>query len=472
MAITTTTNLSDLEFRNRIDGELYNPRLMESFFELKRSKLELFPLSSFCLIKSGTTPKDRDDMLKEGPVLFKTTDIRNNVLSPFDTYYHICESIHNRMAVTKLRPYDVLLNIVGATLDVIGRSSIIMDDFQEANITQAMAFLRIRKKEFLPGYLFAFLNTKYAQNQIKRYARPTGQFNLNLVEVGKLMVPKLPHTHQQNIENLIVDCTAYQKQSHILYHQAETLLAKELQLDQLKLPNKKWYTADYCEVMKERRMNAEFFSPDVYCILSQDFLKEAVTINEVFEIIRGYTPKCYYQSGVPVVKTKNVRTPNVDKKKISDHADSNEPLTQTKEEDLILAAMGVGSLGRMSYVTDKETNCAIDGTLRILRKKDLSLNDIEIPTMLFLSTEVGQKLIYRGISGTTGIISLPDDYLGRIPIPVFEKSVRRKVTELVLNSIKAKNQSEQLLAQAKHRVEELIEQEANKKINAINKTVV
>ena len=209
-------------------------------------------------------------------------------------------------------------------------------------------------------------------------------------------------------------------------------------------------------------MNAEFFSPDVYCILSQDFLKEAVTINDVYEIIRGYTPNCYYQSGVPVVKTKNVRTPNVDKKRISDYADSQEPLTQTKENDLILAAMGVGSLGRMSYVTDKETNCAIDGTLRILRKKDLSLNDIEIPTMLFLSTEVGQKLIYRGISGTTGIISLPDDYLGRIPIPVFEKSVRLKVTELVLNSIKAKNQSEQLLAQAKHRVEELIEQEANK----------
>ena len=116
----------------------------------------------------------------------------------------------------------------------------------------------------------------------------------------------------------------------------------------------------------------------------------------------------------------------------------------------------------MSYVTDEETNCAIDGTLRILRKKDLSLNDMEIPTMLFLSTEVGQKLIYRGISGTTGIISLPDDYLERIPIPVFEKSVRRKVTEFVLNSIKAKNQSEQLLAQAKQRVEELIEQEANK----------
>lgn len=328
-------------------------------------------------------------------------------------------------------------------------------------VTGTLYKLTVDEKLVSPEYIFAYFSCKYG-----KILRDRTKVNTLISYVSK---PELYNIPIPIFEESIDEITSIVRESyrlsilaHSFYHQAEELLAKELQLDQLKLPNKKWYTADYCEVMKERRMNAEFFSPDVYCILSQDFLKEAVTINDVYEIIRGYTPNCYYQSGVPVVKTKNVRTPNVDKKRISDYADSQEPLTQTKENDLILAAMGVGSLGRMSYVTDKETNCAIDGTLRILRKKDLSLNDIEIPTMLFLSTEVGQKLIYRGISGTTGIISLPDDYLGRIPIPVFEKSVRLKVTELVLNSIKAKNQSEQLLAQAKHRVEELIEQEANK----------
>ena len=318
------------------------------------------------------------------------------------------------------------------------------------------------KQSITASLLLPFSLSSYVQSILKWAQTGNEHPRFSSETFGDIFIPNCILAHSNEISAYIAEAIECQKQSQALYHQAETLLAKELQLDQLKLPNKKWYTANYCEVNKERRINAEYFSPDVYCILSQDFLKEAVTINDVFEIIRGYTPKCYYRSGVPVVKTKNVRTPNVDKKRISDYADSQEPLTQTKENDLILAAMGVGSLGRMSYVTDKETNCAIDGTLRILRKKDLSLNDIEIPTMLFLSTEVGQKLIYRGISGTTGIISLPDDYLGRIPIPVFEKSVRRKVTELVLNSIIALNQSKQLLAQAKRRVEELIEQEVNK----------
>lgn len=371
---------------------------------------------------------------------------------------YVAVDFYNKSSKGQVKYTDILITSTG--VGTLGRTSI-WNSYDAAYCDGHITILR--KTEANPFFVTAFLNSRFGLLQFdQNYRGSSGQIEIYPYDLSKIVIPKFLFDYQDEIGNYLIEAFGLEEQSKSYFNQAETLLAKELQLDQLKLPNKKWYTANYCEVNKERRINAEYFSPDVYCILSQDFLKEAVTINDVFEIIRGYTPKCYYRSGVPVVKTKNVRTPNVDKKRISDYADSQEPLTQTKENDLILAAMGVGSLGRMSYVTDKETNCAIDGTLRILRKKDLSLNDIEIPTMLFLSTEVGQKLIYRGISGTTGIISLPDDYLGRIPIPVFEKSVRRKVTELVLNSIIAKNQSEQLLAQAKHRVEELIEQEANK----------
>ena len=192
-------------------------------------------------------------------------------------------------------------------------------------------------------------------------------------------------------------------------------------------------------------------------------MKGGFTIGGLFYIVRGYTPKSYYTMGVPMVKTKSVRTPVIDKKRIEDYANSNESLTLTQENDLILAAMGVGSLGRTSFITQDDSGVAIDGTLRIFRKKDENLKYVEIPTMLFLSTEIGQKLIYRGIVGSTGIISVTDDYLAKIPVPMVDEPIRKKLTELVLKSIDAKKQSQALLARAKTRVEELIEQEANKK---------
>lgn len=125
----------------RIDGEFYRKEFLQDDFK----KLQVFAFNDICTIKSGTTPPDRDDELRDGVVLLKTTDIRNGVLSKenIENFYFISREIANRMKETKLEPGDVLLNIVGATTEVIGRTAFVPDDFPEANITQAMAFLRL-----------------------------------------------------------------------------------------------------------------------------------------------------------------------------------------------------------------------------------------------------------------------------------------------------------------------------------------
>ena len=453
MAVWNTISYSEIH-PDRFDAE-YHSKLFKENINLLESLGNTVTIGQlFKLIKRGDQPQydvnGTVKVLRSVNVGFMTfNDTRQE---------YVTVGFLNKSSKGQVRQDDILITSTG--VGTLGRTSIWNsneDAYCDGHITI------LRNTEANPYFITVFLNTEYGLLQFNQnYRGSSGQIEIYPYDLSKIVIPKFLFDYQDEIGNTLVEAFSLEKQSKCFYQQAEAILAQELQLYKLKLPNKNWYTADYCEVVNERRINAEFFSPDVYYILSQDFLKEGATINDVFEIIRGYTPKCYYQSGVPVVKTKNVRTPKIDNKRISDYANFQEPLIQTKENDLILAAVGIGSLGRISYVTDDNANCAIDSTLRILRKKDLSLNDMEIPTMLFLSTEVGQKLIYRGISGTTGIISLPDDYLERIPIPVLEESVRRNVTELVLNSIKAKNHSEQLLAQAKHRVEELIEQEANK----------
>lgn len=371
---------------------------------------------------------------------------------------YVTKEFFNKTVKGQVRTDDVLITSTG--VGTLGRTSIWYDSdnaFCDGHITI------LRDTTVNPFFIAVFLNSKYGLLQFdQNYRGSSGQIEIYPFDIEKFIVPSFLLEFQNEIGLILKKAFDLDVSSKSLYFQAEELLAKELQLDQLYLPTKKWYSALYSEVIEDDRMNAEYFSPAVKSILSQGFLQGGYIIGDLFHVVRGYTPKSYYKSGVPVIKTKSVRVPNVDKKRITDYADVNEPLALTREHDLILAAMGVGSLGRTSYVTANDSDCAIDGTLRVLRRKNESLSNIEIPTMMFLATTVGQKLIYRGISGSTGIISLPDDYLAKIPIPVFRETVRQKVTELVLNSIKAKNHSEQLLAQAKRRVEELIEQEANK----------
>lgn len=111
----------------KIQVDLDNPtgRLDAEFFQKAFLNLPRFPigLGDYAFIRSGTTPPDRDDGLEQGVILLKTVDIQNRVLLTQDagSYYRISPEIAVRMGNTKLMPHDVLINIVGATTDVVGR---------------------------------------------------------------------------------------------------------------------------------------------------------------------------------------------------------------------------------------------------------------------------------------------------------------------------------------------------------------
>lgn len=194
-----------------------------------------FPLSlnEVSLIKSGTTPTDRDDNLKEGVVLLKTNDIRNNLLNKYSSVdYFISEDINEKMISSQLKEGDVLVNIVGATLEVVGRVAYVSSTFPKANITQAMSFVRLKSKynkKLLPTYLFAF--TKFLwKNQINRNARPTGQYNLNNEELGAIKVPLIDLETQKQVDKIIKQSNDFVQKSTQSYQEAETLLLENLGL--------------------------------------------------------------------------------------------------------------------------------------------------------------------------------------------------------------------------------------------------
>jgi len=107
----------------RFDSRYFNKEYLKAYLYLKSREYNLN--SEISLIKSGSTPRNRDETLKQGTVLLKTNDIRNNVLSDEkDSFFYIDENTNNKMKSTQLKIGDVLMNIVGATTDVIGRSSL------------------------------------------------------------------------------------------------------------------------------------------------------------------------------------------------------------------------------------------------------------------------------------------------------------------------------------------------------------
>lgn len=456
MAVWSITNVGEIIKSKRIDSEFFHPKYIsaENIIEAQKEVASLGSLGKFIIGPFGSAFHVKNYDEKSDYRYIRGKDVKpfqlledDNVFMPVKDYLRL-----NRYAV---KSSDLLISVVGT----LGNVAIVSGKIKGIFSCKSTVF---RDSKIDPYYLLAYFNSKYGRECMLRRQRGAVQTGLNKDDLKTVPVPLFDTDIRNQIAAKIKSSLLLIEQSQSLYKQATDLLEQELGLDKVSFEKPRSYSAKFSEVATSRRMNAEYFSPLIKDILQQPFLDNAKPLTQLFQIVRGSSPSKYYKEGVPVIKTKNIRLPEIDRERISDYVLTTKDFTTIQENDLLLASMGVGSLGRMSYIFELEQDFIVDGTIRILRKRVETPTNYEIPTLLFLSSKVGQELIYRGIVGSTGIISLPDEYLNKIPVPQFEANFCLKISELVKNSMIAKKQSQQLLSDAKSRVEQLIEAAAKK----------
>jgi restriction endonuclease S subunit len=461
-----TRNYSELLFSRRIDAELYNPNYFSSLLFLRKKNYRIDKLSTVAIIKSGTTPRDRDDNLKEGPVLFKTTDIRNNILNQYAEFYHISDEIHERMKYTRVRGKDVLLNIVGATLDVIGRCAYVPDSFPEANITQAMVSLSLFNLRYQPGYIFSYLQSYFAQDQIKRIARPTGQFNLNHPEVGAIQIPCLSDDFQNRINGIIKKSSFLDNEASQAFFKAKQTFLSSLGLENWKPKHKKSYQRTFGEVQNSCRMDGEYFQPK-YDEMLKIILKNAQYCKPVisFKIFnsRGTNPTYIENGGIDVVNSQHILETNLD---YDNFEKTNTKFWEMEKEcrvytNDILTYMTGANVGRVGvYLSDEKAVAGIDtGILRVRDENPIYVG-------FALNSIVGRMQTEKHKTGSAQAHIYPQT-INQYIVPFIHKKKQEQIAELYVQSYELSNQSKQLIAKAKRAVEMAIEKDEETAINAL-----
>ncbi len=113
-------------------------------------------------IGSGSTPRGGKSAYVESGIPFlRSQNIWNEGLNLDDVAY-ITDEIHEKMSNTKVLPKDILLNITGASL---GRSALISDDFNEANVSQHVTIIRPTEPE-TRKYLHLCILSPHTQNMV------------------------------------------------------------------------------------------------------------------------------------------------------------------------------------------------------------------------------------------------------------------------------------------------------------------
>ncbi|MCT7983965.1 N-6 DNA methylase [Laspinema sp. A4] len=439
-------------YSSRIDSTFFHKEFLKSIL----NDTESWELREICQIRSGTTPPDRDENLKEGIILLKTNDIRNNVLTNnnIENYFFIDEAINIRMKNTQLQTEDVLINIVGATTDVIGRAAFVSGNFPKANITQAMSFLRIKDRKYVdPCYLFVFLSCFYGNQQVRRIARPTGQYNMNLVEVSSIKLPVVTFDFQKKIRGGVTRSKALLESSKRIYSEAEDLLLAELGLEDWQPTEETVAVKSFTEsFLSSGRLDAEYYQPKqqkVMAIMRQSGL----CIDDVVSLAkRKFHPE--QQGAFNYIEIGNLSGEGFASSEVVpiEEAPSRAQWI-VKTNDVITST--VRPIRRLSALIEPEQNNYICSSgFAVLKPTKI---EPEVLLVYLRSPIVCEILDLHTTASMYPSISTED--LLNIPITLPKESTRQKITEKVRASRKAREQSKQLLEIAKTGVEQAIEQD-------------
>ncbi|MDW7774503.1 MAG: restriction endonuclease subunit S [Desulfobulbaceae bacterium] len=182
-------------------------------------------------ISKGTTPSTAGrEILPNGVVRFLKAEniLNNNVVSEPENY--IDEVTNEILKRSKLEVDDLLFVIAGAT---IGKVAILSTDHLPANTNQAVAFIRLARKDFVK-FVWYWLQSSIINELLWLKAVQSAQPNLSMENLGNFYIP-FPKPDEQTaiVQHIETECSRldtiidkFKKQIELLKEYRTTLISE------------------------------------------------------------------------------------------------------------------------------------------------------------------------------------------------------------------------------------------------------
>jgi type I restriction enzyme S subunit len=156
-------------------------------------------------IGSGITPTGGSEIYETSGVLFiRSQNVLVGSLSIENAAY-ITNEIDEMMQASRVKPFDILLNITGAS---IGRCSYFPLQLKSANVNQHVCIIRfLNTSKKLSVFASEFLNSDFGQSQINRLNAGGNREGLNFQQIKSFTFPVVDSNEIQMISNIILTIT-------------------------------------------------------------------------------------------------------------------------------------------------------------------------------------------------------------------------------------------------------------------------
>jgi len=453
MAVWSQTVLSSIENSwGRLDAEYYKPEFLET--ENLLSKIDGVKLrNSCCKIDVGHVGPMVRFYSDNGIILLQTQNVREFFLD-LQHCIKITPDFHKNLTKSQVQKGDILIARSGS----FGTAAIYLED-QIINSADII-IVELNDPKIDPLFAVTFMNTKYGFNQLIRFASGGVQGHINLRILENLFLPTLAFNLQKEISTNVQRAYDALKVSAESYQQAQHLLESELGLDKLKFKKPVGYTVRFGDIYKSGRFDADYYQPQF------DAISQIVN-----NYHNGYKPLIYLATPLK---------PNTDPSKIPNQlynyielsninpnfgtVDGFESMLgkdlpsrarrQVKHGDVIASSV-VGSADKVAVIDSNRSGFIASTGFFHFRPVNVSPEYL----LILVSSKCVRMQFQQQSTG--GILSaVPDNRLKNVIVPNLPELLQREIANLVIQSHKAKRESEKLLNQAKTRVEQLIEEAA------------
>lgn len=182
-------------------------------------------------VGSGVTPTGGSEVYKTQGILFlRSQNILYGKLFLNDVAF-ISEEIDEIMENSRVRPFDVLLNITGAS---IGRCAFFPEELINANVNQHVCIIRFKKpSKSLAMFASEYLNTDFGQRQMYRVMAVGNREGLNYQQIKGFNFPYINESKELEKIASIIENINTKLQTEQTYLQKMQQLKKGLMEDLL-----------------------------------------------------------------------------------------------------------------------------------------------------------------------------------------------------------------------------------------------
>ena len=441
----------------RIDSEFFKKEYLDIENKIARKGFILFDE----IIDFITDGKHGGVNFTESGVIFlKNANLKENLIDISDNCY-ISEEESNETKRAEVQPNDILLSTIGT----VGLCAVVPKNFPRATINQNLVRIKLKEGNN-PEFISIFLNSCFGRNQIIKMASGNVYFMINYPNLKKIKIPIFPLEFQQQIEEMVRESHECLEQSKGLYREAEVLLYRELGLD----PENPLASIEPHSGSLNISVRPLSQSLNATGRLDSEYYQQKY--DEIEKVIKNYRGgyvkigDCFNQNKTTgnFILSKynyieigdiNIGTATADYHLIpTDELPANAKIFLCNGD--LLVSKVRPNRGAVAIVNIDESNFIASGAFTVLQEKNEIKKEV---LMILLRKPLYKEWLLKFNVGTSYPVIKDEDILNLI-IPKIAQQRQTQIAEKIKQSFTLRKQANELLQQAKSKVETAIVQAA------------